>query len=144
MYGMFELKYQSLHDSILSVFERIKKDEILSAMVNDRTSSIHLQDRVKQIFSEVVAEQRELIFKKMGTQITNLKFENEELARQLKKIKESADHLEKDFYTERLGFEQTKNNVNQQLRKARQQHYNMQIELKNKEREVENMRHKVE
>jgi hypothetical protein len=47
MYGMFELKYQSLHDSILSVFERIKKDEILSTMVNDRTSSIHLQDRVK-------------------------------------------------------------------------------------------------
>jgi hypothetical protein len=35
----------------------------------------------------------------MGTQITNLKFENEELSRQLKKIKESADHLEKDFYT---------------------------------------------
>jgi hypothetical protein len=47
MYGMFELKYQTLHDSIASVFERIKKDEILSTMLNDRTSSIHLQDRVK-------------------------------------------------------------------------------------------------
>jgi len=40
----------------------------------------------------------------MGTQITNLKFENEELARQLRRLKESADNLEKDFYTERLGF----------------------------------------
>ena len=136
MYGMFELKYQSLHDSILSVFELIKKDEILSTMLNDRTSSIHLQDRVKQIFSEVVAEQRELIFNKMGTQIINLKSENEKLSRQLKKIKQSADHLQKDYYTQRLGFQETKNNVNQQLRKARQQIYNMQMDLKNKEREI--------
>lgn len=43
MYGMFELKYQTLNDSILSVFERIKKDELLSTMFNDRTTSVHLQ-----------------------------------------------------------------------------------------------------
>jgi hypothetical protein len=53
---MFELKYQSLHDTILSVFDRIKKDELLATMFNDRTTSIHLQDRVREIFSDVVAE----------------------------------------------------------------------------------------
>lgn len=42
MYGMFELKYQTLHDAILSVFERIKKDELLGAMLSDRTTSVHL------------------------------------------------------------------------------------------------------
>jgi DNA-binding GntR family transcriptional regulator len=111
MYNMFELKYQSLQDSILSVFDRIKKDELLSTMLNDRTSSIHLEDRVREIFGEVVAEERELIFKKLGTQIANLKFENEELSRQLKRLKESNSNMEKEFCTERLTFEQIKNNT---------------------------------
>jgi len=91
---MFELKYQSLHDSILSVFDRIKRDEILSTMFNDRTTSTHLEERVKEIFSEVVAEERELIFKKLGTQIANLKFENEELNRKLERLKNNNNHLE--------------------------------------------------
>lgn len=47
MYTMFELKYQSLHDSILSVYDKIKKDELLSTMINDKTSSIHMEDRIK-------------------------------------------------------------------------------------------------
>ena len=76
MHSMFELRYQSLEDSIISVFDRIKKDELLATMLNDRTSSLHMEDRLKEIFGEVVAEERELIFKKLGTQIANLKFEN--------------------------------------------------------------------
>lgn len=93
MYSMFELKYQSLNDSILSVFDRIQKDELLSTMLNDRTTSIHIQDRVKEIFSEVVQEAREIIVMRMGTQITNLKFENEELHRQIKRLKDTNSNL---------------------------------------------------
>jgi hypothetical protein len=51
-------------------------------------------------------------------------------------LKESADNLEKDFYTERLGYEQTKNNVNEELRKTKEQNYAIQMDYKNKEREL--------
>lgn len=64
-------------------------------MINDKTSSIHMEDRVKEIFREVIEEERELIFIKMGTQITNLKFENEELSRTIKRLKESTTCMEK-------------------------------------------------
>ena len=56
MYTMYELKYNTLNDSILSVFDRIKKDEILSTMFHDRNTTVHIEERVKEIFSEVVTE----------------------------------------------------------------------------------------
>ena len=55
MYSMFELKNESLVNSIRSVFDRIKGDEVLSAMLNDATTSVHMNERVKEIFGEVVA-----------------------------------------------------------------------------------------
>jgi hypothetical protein len=76
MNAMYEVRYQTLEDSIKAVYERIKKDDLLPTMFNDRVTSMHIEDRVKEIFGEVVAEEREIIFKKMGSQIANLKFEN--------------------------------------------------------------------
>lgn len=119
MQGMYELRYQSLEDAIAGVYDRIRKDELLPTMFNDRVTSLHIQDRVKEIFSEVVAEERELIFKKMGSQIASLKFENEEQARVIKRLKESTQSMEKNFYTERETIEQAKNSASEELKRTR-------------------------
>ena len=42
MYGMFQSQIQSLHDSIKLVFDRIRQDELLSTLLNDRTTSVHM------------------------------------------------------------------------------------------------------
>jgi hypothetical protein len=47
----------------------------------------------------------------MGSQIASLKFENEEQARVIKRLKESTQSMEKNFYTERETIEQAKNNA---------------------------------
>lgn len=47
MQAMFEVRYQTLNDAIGSVYDRIKKDEVLSTMYNDRTTSIHMDERIK-------------------------------------------------------------------------------------------------
>jgi hypothetical protein len=38
----------------------------------------------------------------------------------MKRLKESNNHLEKDFTTERITFEQTRNNVNEELRRSKE------------------------
>jgi predicted RNase H-like nuclease (RuvC/YqgF family) len=58
-------------------------------MLNDRTTSAHIHERIKEIFSETITHEREIIFKKLGTQITNLKFENEQLQREIERLKNS-------------------------------------------------------
>lgn len=76
-------------------------DEVLSAMLNDRTTSAHVHERVKEVFSEAITHEREIIFKKLGTQITNLKFENEQLQREVDKLRDSQQNQERNFMTER-------------------------------------------
>ena len=66
-----------------------------------------------------MAEERELIFKKMGMQITNLKYENEDLAKELRRLKDNKSCMEKEFFTERLTIEQARNNVNEELKKTK-------------------------
>ena len=64
-------------------------------MIYEQTFRKHIEDRVKYIFRELIEEGRELIFIKMGTQITNLKFENEELSRAIKRLKELTTCMKK-------------------------------------------------
>ena len=47
---------EKLHGAIQSVYEKVLTDEVLSAMMNDKTTSAHIDDRVKEIFSEVVTK----------------------------------------------------------------------------------------
>lgn len=134
--SIFQMRYQQLHNSIRSVFDRIKEDELLSAMLNDRTTSVHIDDRVKQIFSEVVAQERELIIRRMDVQMVNLRYEKEELSRQVMRLTESTKNLENEFRTERMTFQQTRNNVSENLRRAQEENYAKLIGLKQKEKEL--------
>jgi truncated hemoglobin YjbI len=51
---MLEGRHETLKDAIDSVYKRIMADEVLAAMLNDRTTSVHVHERVKEVFSEVI------------------------------------------------------------------------------------------
>ena len=64
-------------------------------MFHDRTTSLHREERVNEIFLEIVTEERELLLKKVSDKYSHLAVENEDLKKQLLRLGENKNSLEK-------------------------------------------------
>ena len=53
------------------------------------------------------------MFRKLGNQITNLKFDYELLVKENKKLKENSSDLERNFTTERQNLEKNKSQIDE-------------------------------
>jgi len=44
---MYEVRYQSLQDTVKAVYDKIKQDELLGTMLQDKSTSSHAEERIK-------------------------------------------------------------------------------------------------
>lgn len=68
-----ESRFQALKESIKSVYNQIQEDELLGAMKEDSSSIEFLNQRIKEIFEEVIETDREAYIEKLISQYTYIK-----------------------------------------------------------------------
>lgn len=109
------------------------QDDILLTLAEDKVTKGHATERVKELFSEIVLGEREILIERLGTQITEIRLRCEEWKRKYDKLKEEADSLEKNYGSERLANEQLKNGATTEMAGLKEQIYQLKLELKNSE-----------
>jgi hypothetical protein len=55
------MRYQTLHETISSSYKKVLQDEMLSTFIRDSTTVNYLEDRVKELFKEIVDNEREVV-----------------------------------------------------------------------------------
>ena len=94
MKQMRDMRFQSLQETIKSVYHQILEDELLVAMKEDSSSTDFVSQRVKEIFEEVIEKDREIYIEKMMSQYTYMKG----------MFKQMEDELHKVIYTYLIDF----------------------------------------
>lgn len=94
-----DARFQALQETIKSVYSQILEDELLHAMKEDSSSTEFLHQRVKEIFEEVIENDREIYIEKLMTQysyVKNLyKQLEDELRRTAKELENARDQENK-------------------------------------------------
>jgi hypothetical protein len=81
-----EARFQALKETIKSVFNHIQEDELLGAMKEDTTSFEFLNQRVKEIFEEVIENEREAYIEKLIGQYNYVKGLFKNMEDEMKKV----------------------------------------------------------
>lgn len=84
---MRDMRFQSLQETIKGVYHQILEDELLSAMKEDSSSTDFVNQRVKEIFEEVIENDREIYIEKLMSQYTYMKTMYKQLEEDLRKVK---------------------------------------------------------
>ena len=82
-----EARFQTLKETIKSVYNQIQEDELLGAMREDITSFEFMNQRVKEIFEEVVENEREVYIEKLIGQYNYVKGLYKNMEDEFKKVK---------------------------------------------------------
>ena len=81
-----EQRFQSLEETIKGVYQQILDDELLGAMREDSSSTDFVAQRVKEIFEEVVENEREIYIEKLLSQYNYMKNMYKQLEDELRKV----------------------------------------------------------
>lgn len=57
------------------MYKKIAEDEVLVTMKKDMASAEFVAERVKEVFEEVVSNEREIMIERLGYQLTEVKSE---------------------------------------------------------------------
>ena len=92
MKNVYEMRYQTLHETISSSYKKVLQDEMLSTFIRDSTTVNYLEDRVKELFKEIVDNQREVVIQKIGLEYTEMKFNYQELEKKYNVLKRQSQN----------------------------------------------------
>lgn len=84
--GFYEKRLENLKEDIKLVYQRLTSDELLLTMKEDPTSVEFLNQRVREIFDEVISNDREIILEKIYKQYANIKSEYRKLEEEKKRV----------------------------------------------------------
>ena len=73
--NFYEMRMQALQESIKDAVYQIINDDLLKTMKEDSTSFEFSHQRIKEIFEDVISNDREVIIEKLTMQYSNLKNE---------------------------------------------------------------------
>ena len=86
MKQMREMRFQALQEAIKGVYHHIIDDEILGTMKEDSSSTDFINQRVKEIFEEVIESDREIYIEKLMSQYTYMKAMYKQLEDEMRKV----------------------------------------------------------
>lgn len=86
------MRYQTLHETISSSYKKVLQDEMLSTFIRDSTTVNYLEDRVKELFKEIVDNEREVVIQKIGLEYTEMKFNYQELEKKYNILKRQSQN----------------------------------------------------
>ena len=72
-------QYQTLQMTISDAYKKVLQDEILTTMIGDKTTIPFIEERVKELFIEIIGNEREVLIEKLGLQLSDLNFHYGEL-----------------------------------------------------------------
>jgi len=81
-----EIRFQALQETIKGVYQQIMEDELLVAMKEDSSSTDFVNQRVKEIFDEVIENEREIYIDKIMSQYSYMKGMYKQLEDELRKV----------------------------------------------------------
>ena len=84
--GFYEKRLENLKEDIKLVYQRLSSDELMLTMKEDPTSVEFLNQRVREIFDEVISNDREIILEKVYKQYANIKSEYRKLEEEKKRV----------------------------------------------------------
>ena len=84
---------------VKTVYQRIISDELLLTMKDDPTSLEFVNQRVREIFEEVITNDREIILEKIYKQYSYLKVEYKKIEEEKKQV-----FLNRTSFVEKCGF----------------------------------------
>ena len=66
MRSFYEMKYETLYQTVKESLEKILTDELLDTMKQDQTSQEFIWQRVREMFEDVVISEREVLIEKIA------------------------------------------------------------------------------
>lgn len=82
----YEKRLENLKEDIKLVFQKIVSDDLVRTMKEDPTSLEFVNQRVREIFEEVISNDREIILEKIYKQYSFLKSEFKKLEEEKQKV----------------------------------------------------------
>jgi hypothetical protein len=84
--NFYEKRLEVLKEDVKLVYQRISSDDLLHTMKEDPTSVEFVNQRVREIFDDVISNDREIILEKVYKQYANLKGEYRKMEEEKKKV----------------------------------------------------------
>lgn len=81
-----EFRFQALQEAIKGVYNQILEDELLNAMKEDSSSTEFLNQRVKEIFEEVIESDREIYIDKLMSQYSYMKTMYKQMEEEMRRL----------------------------------------------------------
>lgn len=132
MKNFYEMRFQTLQETMSGSYKRVLQDEILTTMVRDSTTVSYLEDRVKELFKEIIENEREVLIEKLGLQYSELKFHYQELEKKYATLKRDSETSQQRSFKDRLSSETERSEVSEHIRKKEQEVFELKLELKEK------------
>jgi hypothetical protein len=54
MKNFYEMRFQTLQETMANSYRKVWQDEILTTMIRDTTTFNYIEDRVKELFKEII------------------------------------------------------------------------------------------
>ncbi|CAD8071448.1 unnamed protein product [Paramecium primaurelia] len=75
MRSFYDMKYQTLFETVKEALDKIMNDELIDTMRQDITSQEFVYQRVREMFEEIILSEREVLIEKLSSQYAYLKME---------------------------------------------------------------------
>lgn len=87
-----EARFETLKESLKGIYKRLLDDEILKVMREDHSSSDFINERIEEIFNEVIDNDREELLNKFAEKYQVLKNQYEDLLIEKEKVKKKTPY----------------------------------------------------
>jgi hypothetical protein len=84
--GIYEMRIQTLQESIKNAFKLVQSDELIDTMRQDLTSGEFINQRVREIIDECINSDREALIEKLTQQFSLLKAEYAKLEQENNRV----------------------------------------------------------
>lgn len=85
-----DVRFETLKESLKGIYKRLLDDEILKVMREDHSSSDFINERIEEIFNEVIDNDREELLNKLAEKYQILKNQYDELLFEKEKVKKNS------------------------------------------------------